>query len=437
MTLRLNTRVLEGAAALAFLLSLPACGEDDGKSDARLKTDGPCVADESAPVTATRSKPGEWQRVEIPGAVCGNGSPYAIFVNYSATSNNLVFMLEPGGACWDYGSCTPGGGLRGAANPNGLPPNLDLMARYQFLPLVRKEAEFNPAAHDWNKIFIPYCTGDIHTGNNVITYSGPNGESQVFHHKGHDNVMRVINWANTTFPVVPRMLVTGCSAGGAGAIINYHYFRKGMEGAQCSYLLNDSGPIFPSDGNSGPLHAKVRQSWNLDPIVDALDGELEGVTVEELKQDFGLTNVAISNKYPQDRLALAVYRRDLNYSLYSYESFFNYPPYTRIHDLWEQDIERLRGVYDSRDNLAYFIPFFRLDNCSHCVSIPPIGLDGSDLTYALTQPWRGSEIQESSLSLKEYAIHLLDDTQPLRSYFETDQQGEGFSAEQAAVCEGL
>ncbi|HEY6558709.1 MAG TPA: pectin acetylesterase-family hydrolase [Polyangiaceae bacterium] len=435
MNLRLNTRVLEVSAALGLLLSLAACGGDDDQAGTELKTAGPCIADASAPVPA-RSEPGTWQRVDIPGAVCSNGSQYSIFVNYSATSNNLVFMLEPGGACWDYGSCSPDGGLRGAANPRGLPPGIDHMARFQFLPLARKEAELNPA-HDWNKIFIPYCTGDIHTGNNVITYSGPNGEVEVFRHNGHDNIMRVIGWANTTFPVVPRMLVTGCSAGGAGAIINYHYFRKGMSGAQCGYLLNDSGPIFPSDGNSGPLHAKVRQSWNLDPLIDALDGELAGVTVAQLKQDFGLINVALANKYPQDRLALTVYRRDLNYSLYSYESFFMYPPYTRIHDLWEQDIARLRQVYDSRDNLAYFMPFFRIDNCSHCVSIPPIGLDGKDLTYALTEPWRGSEIQESSLNLKDYTAHLLDDTQPLQSYFEGEQTGEGFTTEEAAACEGL
>ncbi|HMJ10945.1 MAG TPA: hypothetical protein VK524_06035, partial [Polyangiaceae bacterium] len=83
------------------------------------------------------------------------------------------------------------------------------------------------------------------------------------------------------------------------------------------------------------------------------------------------------------------------------------------------------------------IPYFRIDNCSHCVSIPPIGLDGKDLTHALTEPWLGSEIQESSLSLKEYTAHLLDDTQPLRSYFEGEQSDEGFSQEEAAVCEDL
>ena len=77
--------------------------------------------------------------------------------------------------------------------------------------------------------------------------------------------------------------------------------------------------------------------------------------------------------------------------------------------------------------MAYFIPNFRFDNCSHCVSIPPIGLDGSasDVGRAVNTPWLGSEIQESGITLQDYVTHLLDDQQPLQSYYESDQPGEG------------
>ena len=47
-----------------------------------------------------------WVKVEPPGVVCGNNTPYKFFVNFSDKSDNLVVVLEPGGACWDYDSCT-------------------------------------------------------------------------------------------------------------------------------------------------------------------------------------------------------------------------------------------------------------------------------------------------------------------------------------------
>jgi hypothetical protein len=81
----------------------------------------PCAPDESAPVPVTRctadatdtSLPpcGAWLKVEIPGTICGDGSQYKFFVNYSNVSNNLVVSFEPGGACWDYASCAGVGGI--------------------------------------------------------------------------------------------------------------------------------------------------------------------------------------------------------------------------------------------------------------------------------------------------------------------------------------
>ena len=40
---------------------------------------------------------GQWVKVEIPGTVCGNGSQYKFFVNYSETSDDIMMIFEPGG----------------------------------------------------------------------------------------------------------------------------------------------------------------------------------------------------------------------------------------------------------------------------------------------------------------------------------------------------
>ena len=64
----------------------------------------------------------QYTKVDLPGAVCGDGSQYKFFYKKSTTSSNIVFIFEPGGACWDYDSCK--GNLRlKPANRNGIADN--------------------------------------------------------------------------------------------------------------------------------------------------------------------------------------------------------------------------------------------------------------------------------------------------------------------------
>jgi Pectinacetylesterase len=443
---------------------------DTGTVDGPVGADGntptaACAPDETAAVPADRCTTdanntalpqcNTWLKVEIPGTLCGDGSQYKFFVNYSNTSNDLAVEFEPGGACWDFDSCTGNGGTRGAANPHGITD--DHMSSYQYLNLLRRTTD-NPAAA-YNMVFVSYCTGDIHTGNNTITYTAeaPDGgtdggdagatdggdggaDSVVFHHAGHANTLAVIDWLKKTFATtvtVPKLLVTGCSAGGAGGFINYHFIRSGLgAGVQCSYLLDDSGPIFHSTGPSAQLHAKIRSAWNIDPILDSLEGQLP-VKAADLKADFGLMNAALAQKYPKDRLSLVAYHQDLNYSLYSYQRFFPGSTEDDIHTKWWQDMTDLMKTYDGQKNLAYYLPFWRDDNCSHCVSIPPIGnppLEPTDQAKALAKPWLGSEIPQLNIDLKQFTTDLLDDTKPLKSYVQDPQPSEAFTPAISAQC---
>ena len=423
------------APSAALLLALGCSSADDVGLTGPAPV-APCQPDESAPVPAERcttdaadsSRPpcDTWIKVELAGTVCGNGSQYKFFVNYSSSSNNLVVDFEPGGACWDYPSCSGVGGIRGAANPRGIAD--DHMSRYQYLNFLRR-TDVNPAGH-YNMVFVPYCTGDIHAGNNVITYTstepmdggtGPGGAAELtFHHHGHKNSLAVIDWIRATFANVPKMLVTGCSAGGAGSILNYHFLRQAMgTQAQCGYMLNDSGPIFHTDGPSRQLHDKIRAAWNTDSVLDGLSGL--SIPIAELKNDYGKLNTALARKYPRDRLSLVAYRMDLNYSLYSYQRFFPGSTEGEIHAFWEEDMQRLIRTFQNEPNLAYYFPYFRSDNCSHCVSIPPLGNpphEPTDLTKAINEPWLGSEIRTDGLDLRRFSADLVDDTKPLKSYLE-------------------
>lgn len=366
------------------LLLLAACGADDGVKN------------------PPRDEYDRWIMIEPEGAVCGDGSQYKFFVNFSNTSDDLVFVFEPGGACWDYESCTGQSGIRGAANVDGLPDDHYLMAPF-ISPFLQRFDNTSPT-QDWNLVYVPYCTGDVHTGNNVITYSDPGGvEPDVtFHHAGHDNVQKVIEWADSNFTHVPRMLVTGCSAGGAGSITNYYFLRNGIAAVEDGFMLDDSGPIFPSGGFSQPLHEKVRDSWNTDSILTDLPAGFD-------PEDFGSINTALAEAFPDDRLATSYFRRDMNFSLYSYERFYDFPPKEEIMSMWEADTQLLVDMYDSTENLYYYIPYWRELNDSHCTTL-------------ISFP--GSEIQDKGLDMAVWVDDFLDDKRPLESAIEAPVPGE-------------
>jgi hypothetical protein len=328
----------------------------------------------------------EWVKIEPPGVVCGNNTPYKFFVIFSDKSDNLVVVLEPGGACWDYDSCTGNAGIRGAANVDGLKDDHYKLAGF-ISPFLNRNSEEVPTT-DWNMVYIPYCTGDVHTGNNVATYTDETGTKSVeFHHDGHHAMEEITSWIDENFTHVPKMFVTGCSAGGVGSMVDYHFLRKGIKSVERGYMLDDSGPVFPSGGYSMPLHQKIRSAWN----VDSIGGDLpSGFTFE----DMGTINTAVADEFPHDRLATTYFRRDMNFSLYSYERFYNFPPKDEILRMWDSDTQLLTKLYDSRDNLNYFIPYWRNVNDSHCTTL---------FSFA------GSDIEAQNLTLEGWIRDLLDD----------------------------
>ncbi|MBK8170760.1 MAG: pectin acetylesterase [Sandaracinaceae bacterium] len=360
------------------------------------------VGETSAPQlrSPVRTSYNTWVKYEPEGAVCSDGSQYKFFANFSRTSDNLLVSFEPGGACWDYESCT--GGVRGAANPHGIPDtHMDVWRIHT--PLFLRNSPDNPMP-DWNQVFIPYCTGDIHSGNNVAVYDDPSGENPplTYRHNGHANVQAVIDWIHENFPTIPRMFVTGCSAGGVGAEVNYYFLRTSLPQVEQGYLLDDSGPIFPDGGNSDLLHAKIRTSWNVDPILDLLPAGFD-------HEDFGSINTFIADLFPEDRMGITFFRRDYNFSLYSYERFYDHPPKEEIHRLFWEDTQSLTAQYDSRENLSYYIPYYREYNDSHCVTILGFG---------------GTEIEESRVDAADYIRNLLDNNVPQQSYVESEQPTE-------------
>jgi hypothetical protein len=316
-----------------------------------------------------------WQLVEVPGTICSNGSQYRFWYYDSPSSNSMLIMYEGGGACWDYETCSGQAGVLGAANPNGIPTDYITQFKAKYvsplvngadpgIPLFRSKTFLSTNGFDM--VYMPYCTGDVHVGNRVVTYTDPSGQNPpiTFRHNGYNNSIASLNYLHTRFPSINKLVVTGFSAGGVASSAIFYQARRTLVPTK-AYLLNDSGPIFPAPNatyNSRPLHDLIKVQWNLQSLYDQLPASFN-------PNDFGSMNAMVATEFPSDRLAYVGYNSDYNFSRFSYERF--YPGITQAGVLqkWRQDQTKLINQIKNYSNYSYIVPWHRPINDSHCVSI--------------------------------------------------------------------
>jgi hypothetical protein len=271
---------------------------------------------------------------------------------------------------------------------------------------------------DWNIVYIPYCTGDMQMGSRVARYTSADGTQTLdYQHTGHTNMVQVTGWINEQFKTVPRLAVTGPSSGGTAALMNYDLLRSHIQGAKCGYLLNDSGPMFHSTGASGSWQTALRQAYDLDPLIASLGADLGPEAAAAVQKDLGAWPTVLARAYPRDRMSTVLFQRDSNYLFLSYDSITPGKPYAELAVDWQTDLDALRADHDKQPNLAYYLPYFRADDCSDIVTLPPM----QHLTGLLTgaeSPWFGTEIAEDGSDASTFIGELLNDAVPLHSHFE-------------------
>ncbi len=341
----------------------------------------------------------KWETIELPassGASCGNGSPYRFFVNRSPFTTKTVVMFEGGGACWEKGSCENKGGARlSAVNPNGIPANYmqvwDYQAHYGLVtPFTMRTHPLSAVqTQSWNIVYVPYCTGDVHTGNKVTTYSDDAG-AIAWYHRGAVNVKAVTAWMAAQLPKPEVLLMTGFSAGGAGSTAHFPQMRTGVQ-AKKAALLADSGPLFwaPRSGTaeqfpSLPLHNKIRDVWGLDGPQGMVTELLRDYPGAGDANNLGTISSALPKLFPNDRIGYAMFQEDTNYSAFSYEKFYpvlyaapsNEARLAGLNRRWRQDIGTLVSNLPASSNLGWFMPNYRELNGSHCLTIVTFGDTG-------------------------------------------------------------
>lgn len=279
------------------------------------------------PITAPANT---WTWVDFPDSTCDEGTPTGIGLN-PGTSGNVLLFLMGGGACWDYATCIT---IGFAAHGPYQKRQFDGDSRFLGGVLDRRDPE-NPFA-DWSYVFVPYCTGDVHAGDNDAVYSNGN-DTQTVRHRGRRNLESFIKRVAGTFPNAPKVVISGSSAGGYGAAFGFPIARRYYPDSKV-YLLDDSGPPLMGSAIPDSFRAAWYKNWNLGPVLDP--------TCPDCRDDLSLVIPAYVPRYPDDRMALLSSLQDKTISGYLLRA-----PATFEGDLLEMAATRI-------DPTAHFKYFF-------------------------------------------------------------------------------
>jgi Pectinacetylesterase len=153
---------------------------------------------------------------------CARGGRFGFWVRRAAPQRLLLYF-QPGGGCFNYATCVPGGDwfddhVDGGDSPARLGGILD------------PDADGNPFK-GWSIVFIPSCTGDVHIGSRTTTYRS--GDRAVtIHHFGWINSERALSWAYAHFRRPETVFVAGSSAGSVGSAFHapevIHHYRRAV-----------------------------------------------------------------------------------------------------------------------------------------------------------------------------------------------------------------
>ena len=232
------------------------------------------------------------QRLDIPEGwsiitpggetTCALGDPFKYFVRSAGNTQQVMIYFQTGGACWNGASCG-----EGSLAYDYTVSNNEFASYGGIFDFDNPE---NPI-RDYDVVFVPYCTADLHAGDAVVDYSDFAGNTITIRHKGYTNVSTVLNWMYQQYPSPERVLVVGTSAGSLASII---YAGTIMEHYQDSEVLQFG------DGHVGiaPADWEAPFTWNI-------TAHLPGFLRPEDIADFRVNSLykATAHQFPLQRFA--------------------------------------------------------------------------------------------------------------------------------------
>eukprot|EP00937_MAST-01D_sp_MAST-1D-sp2_P007128 g7128.t1 len=171
------------------------------------------------------------------GGRCMDGSMAGYYWKEGTNKDLWVIYMKGGGACYDQASCTSraktdlGSSTKWAKTMHG--------SGFQ-----SADCATNPDFCQANQVFVPYCTGDCHKGNNT----SPSPLSWGFYFDGHANFAAIVNElvaSRGLGKAGQKVLLTGGSAGGVGTFFNLDWLQARLPGTTVKGAPN-AGWFFPA-----------------------------------------------------------------------------------------------------------------------------------------------------------------------------------------------
>lgn len=189
---------------------------------------------------------GEWIQVDVEEGICIYGGDYSFFVRLAQQpTDKLLVHFQGGGACWDGLTC---GSIGEFASFYEVTP--DTIGSYS-RGIFDVDNPDNPLA-GYHAVFVPYCTGDVHSGDNQLVLTVPSDAEADFetidvNFNGYRNAQLVLEWVYDNMPQPEEIAITGCSAGGYGAITHAPFIMEQYAGIPATMLADSShGVIMPA-----------------------------------------------------------------------------------------------------------------------------------------------------------------------------------------------
>lgn len=200
-----------------------------------------------------------WSAVDTDG-VCSTGTPHKFFVRPFTGSQKLMIFFNGGGACWFGQQCDLN------AKPTTHTPFAEMDQNYPAKKdgIFKFDREGNPFS-DYNIVFLPYCTGDVHIGGGAKTYTYTNDAGAEVavevRHAGYSNSKTVLDWTFDNFATPENVVVTGVSAGAIGASFYAGIVAEKYNGTPVVLLADAAG------GYNSPNLSLTFESWDTASIL--------------------------------------------------------------------------------------------------------------------------------------------------------------------------
>jgi hypothetical protein len=256
--------------------------------------------------------------------------------------DKLVVYFDGGGACWDDITCSVPRRADNVGESDGL-YKAELLPENDDPRRMRGIFDLNNARNpvrDWTIVFVPYCTGDVHSGANTAQYhDADTGEPFAIEHRGADNFRAVLAWMRANLHAPRQIFVTGSSAGAYGAATHYGRIRDAFPSGRAAFL-GDAGQGVTTEG----FLSQRNGNWRYD-LPESVFGRDAQLTID---QDIV---ARLAAHYPRDRFAQYTTAHDITQiAFYSLMGVHNACPAWTEH--MTSDLSRRQSAPNFRSYLA-------------------------------------------------------------------------------------